>query len=123
MKLHHDTPCAECPWRKEAPAGWLGGHPPEYYADAVRDGEVPACHLRDFGPEDDRTAFCAGALACMKNGAVLPAERWPGQKGARAARQKVRNVEGAFMTYAHFYAHHTGGKRYEAPWLRKAETR
>jgi hypothetical protein len=25
MQLKHKKPCAECPWRKVAPQGWLGG--------------------------------------------------------------------------------------------------
>lgn len=60
MRCRHTTACAECPWRKESPAGWLGGWSPEFYTDAVQNNEVPACHLSDFGPDDDRTSMRVG---------------------------------------------------------------
>lgn len=104
MKLCHDEPCAECPWRKIAPAGWLGGWPAEYYADAVQANEVPACHMQDFGADDDRTAMCAGALSVMVNGAQ---SAWR-TEGGDEARAEVGKREDTFTNFAEFYKYHTG---------------
>lgn len=118
MRLHHKTPCKACPWRRAAVAGWLGGYPAEYYADAVIAGEVTACHNRDRGPESPDTAFCAGALATMANACALPTERWPGQAGAAAARQEVGRSPDVFTHPAEFYQHHTG-EPYAHPLTRR----
>lgn len=104
MKLHHSQPCNECPWRKDAPAGWLGGFDPEFYADAVQMNEAPACHNRDHGPDNDDTAFCAGALATMANQCLLP-HRSP---GAPEARAEVGRRDDCFGHLALFYEHHCG---------------
>lgn len=117
MKLKHVTPCAECPWRKTAPKGWLGGHPAEYYADAVGAGEVPACHLHDHGPDNGNTAFCAGALACMSNQFMVPTGHFPGQEGAIAARRQVGPMDSVFAHHRTFFSYHTGTE-YKHPILR-----
>lgn len=104
MKLHHKVPCAECPWRKIAAPGWLGGYPAEYYADAVAENEVPACHLRDHGPASPDTAFCVGALSTMANGCIS-AWKSPGGDEAKAV---VGKRDDTFRHPALFYQHHTG---------------
>jgi hypothetical protein len=108
MRLYHKVCCSECPWRKSAPAGWLGGHSPEFYADAVQANEVPACHLRDHGPDSDETAMCAGALSVMSN-AASSAWKTP---GGDEARKLVGKREDTFRHPAEFYAHHAG-----RPWV------
>jgi len=105
MKLHHTTPCNECPWRKEAPAGWLGGFTAEFYTDAVMNNEVPACHCRDHGPEDDNTAFCAGALSVMANGCV---SAWNALGEGEQARQTVGRRDDTFGHPVLFYQYHAG---------------
>lgn len=114
MRLHHKTPCAECPWRRESPAGWLGGHTPEMYADAVAMGQVPACHLRDHGPELPATAFCVGALSTMANQCLMPHH----QEGAAEARQIVGRRSETFSHVGEFYQHHAG-VRYVHPLVRR----
>lgn len=104
MKLHHATPCSECPWRKAAPQGWLGGFEPEQYADPVANNEVTACHNRDFGPDDDETAFCAGALATMSNACI---SAWKSE-GADDSKKLVGKREDCFQHPAMFYEHHSG---------------
>lgn len=113
MKLKHKHPCGECPWRKKAPAGWLGGFTAEHYTDAVRNNEVPACHNKDFGPESDKTAMCVGALAVMSNSCVL-ADKTPGGLEARAYIGRRQDV---FQHYTQFYEYHAG-KPYLHPLLR-----
>jgi hypothetical protein len=104
VRLIHKTPCAECPWRKAAPAGWLGGFSAEEYADPVQENEVPACHLRDHGPESDNTAFCVGSLSTMAN-ACISAWKSP---GGEEAKKIVGRRDDTFGHPALFYQHHTG---------------
>lgn len=104
MKLIHKIPCGECPWRENAPQGWLGGHTAEMYADAVANGEVPACHLQDFGPESDRTAMCVGALATAANACQ---SLWKTEGGERA-RKVIGRREDCFDHVRAFYRYHTG---------------
>lgn len=105
MQLHHKTPCNECPWRNASAPGWLGGHTPEYYADAVQVGnEAHACHLRDYGPDDDDTAFCVGALATMANQCLIPHR----SENATEARTIIGRRDDCFGHVALFYQHHAG---------------
>jgi hypothetical protein len=115
MKLRHKTPCAECPWRKIAPNGWLGGHSAEMYADAVAGNEVPACHLNDHGPDHPRTAMCVGALSVMANSCT---SAWK-TEGGEEARKIVGRNDACFAHPKHFYEHHTG-KAY-VPFLLRRE--
>ena len=120
MRQYHKTPCRECPWRKTSLKGYLGGHDPEYYADAVRAGVVTACHLQDFGPEDNRTAFCAGAASTLANCATAAAESESGQTGAKAFRNAVGKRDDTFWHPSLFYEYHAG-RPYVHPLLRKLE--
>lgn len=108
MRLYHRTPCRECPWRKTSPAGWLGGFAPEYYADAVSANEVPACHMQDFGPDEDETAMCAGALSVMTNSCT---SAWK-TEGGDEAKTIVGKRDDTFGHPAQFYEHHAG-----KPWV------
>ena len=91
------------------------------YADAVANGEVPACHLKDHGPTDVRTAFCVGALTVMANACIMPKEQFPGQEGARAAVETVGKSTETFLHHAAFYTHHTGNP-WVHPLMRQKET-
>jgi hypothetical protein len=116
MRLQHKTPCAECPWRRVSPPGWcgtIGDEGATFYADAVVAGEVPACHGKDYGPDDERTAFCAGALAVMANSAMLPYKQ---EHAAEAVKEVGRNPN-AFAHASLFFKHHTG-KDWVHPLLR-----
>src|SRR5689334_24835002 len=64
-KLRHTKPCAECPWRRIHPAGWLGGYPPEQFVQQIQfDGPPHSCHRTDHMKPP---SMCAGALIFMKN--------------------------------------------------------
>lgn len=69
MKLKHKTPCDECPWRRNHPAGWLGGYDPEQFTNQVQwDGPPLPCHKTyKPGGDGEAKAMCAGALVFMKN--------------------------------------------------------
>ncbi|AMO44239.1 hypothetical protein DSS3P8_181 [Roseobacter phage DSS3P8] len=108
INLQHKEPCPECPWRKTSAEGWLGGHPTSYYSDAVACGEIPACHCKDHGSNDPRTAFCAGATATMANMCMLPHK----QPGAAEAVREVGKRADVFAHAALFHQHHEG-----EPWV------
>lgn len=114
MKLHHKTCCSECPWRTEALPGWLGGYEPEYYTDATMANEVPACHLRDHGPDNDNTGMCVGALSVMANGCVSAYRTYGGDE----ARETIGRRDDTFKHPYAFFEHHKG-QPYVHPLLRE----
>lgn len=117
MRLRHKTPCRECPWRTVSAQGYLGGHSPEMYADAVQENEAPACHMQpDHGPDDPRTTFCAGALATISNACILPHK----SPGAREASMEVGRRDDCFQHPAKFYEYHAG-KPYVIPIIRRLQ--
>jgi hypothetical protein len=71
--LRHKTPCAECPWRRVHPAGWLGGYEPEAFVQQIQfDGPPLPCHRTippglNMDTDDSKVSMCAGALIFMKN--------------------------------------------------------
>lgn len=119
MKLFRKVPCPQCPWRRKALPGWLGGIMPSvtesasYYADAVGNNEIPPCHLVDFGPDDDRSRFCVGALATSRNQCIHPDKT----RGAPEAAREVGRRDDCFSHVREFYKHHTG-EDYTSPLLR-----
>jgi len=104
MKLKHIEPCKECPWRKCAPAGWLGGNDPYTYADMVQFNTASNCHMHPKG----EPVFCAGSLAVLNNSCT--AARYP--EGAEEAAEAVGTREDCFQWVKDFYEHHSGGKPY-----------
>lgn len=45
MKPLLTRPCNECPWRRDHPAGWLGGYRPEDFTQQIQfDGPPLPCH-------------------------------------------------------------------------------
>ena len=98
MKIYHKKPCKDCPWRKDSPKGYLGGHDPNFYADAITYGEIPACHLKDYGPDSDETAFCAGAASVMANSCKVPFK----QEGAAEMVKRSVRMKTLFLTKHYF---------------------
>jgi hypothetical protein len=73
----HKTPCAECPFRRKAPAGWLGGFTPDEFAYiADREQRMP-CHLTmasegaSYADPGDATQ-CAGRAIFWANQCKRP---------------------------------------------------
>lgn len=104
INLQHTTPCPDCPWRTDSTQGYLGEIDPNYYSDAVAEGEIPACHCKDYGSGDRRTAFCAGAAATMANMCMIPHK----QAGAAKAVKAVGKNPEVFTHAALFHKYHTG---------------
>ena len=68
--LRHTTPCDECPWRRNHPAGWLGGYQPSDFVNQVQfDGPPVPCHktIPPGGGMANAVSMCAGALIFMRN--------------------------------------------------------
>jgi hypothetical protein len=101
--LRHRRPCDECPWRRKAPAGHLGGYDPEEYVRSVQYDAPLACH-KTFGPdgETDNLSFCAGALIFMRNSCKMP--RDPDIRFARS--QVEEDTENVFQWPHEFTQHH-----------------
>lgn len=68
--------------------------------------EIPACHLKDHGPNDSRSAMCAGALSVAKKSCIVPHKT----HGAQEARNAIPHHENTFSHYSKFYEYHTGEK-------------
>lgn len=113
-RLIHKVPCKECPWRKNAPQGYVGGHNPEWYADVVSDNQVPSCHLRDNGPNNPKTGYCVGALHTISNASISPHD-----PKERAAAKEVGGNSDCFEHPSLFYNYHTKGGIYVSRLIRR----
>jgi hypothetical protein len=60
------TACAECPLRKDAKPGYLGGYTPEMYVEVLHGPASLACHLANSGPVDTQR-HCVGVCAYRAN--------------------------------------------------------
>lgn len=65
----HKTPCSDCPWRRDALPGWLGGRSAlEWLQVAHGDGKIE-CHTLLCGPDEGWE--CAGAAMYRANVAKI----------------------------------------------------
>lgn len=101
--VRHKTPCNECPYRRTAPAGWLGPDPLDWYTQAVEFDAPISCHkTRDKKKEP---AACAGSLIHIKNQCKSP--RPP---ALAAAVDKVEeDTKTVFQWPREFKEHHEQG--------------
>jgi hypothetical protein len=67
-KAQHTKPCSDCPWRRDALAGWLGNaSPDEWLADAHSEAVIE-CHVFTG-------AQCAGAAVYRANVCKTPRDK------------------------------------------------
>jgi hypothetical protein len=59
-KAQHTTPCSDCPWRRDALPGWLGGNTPEEWVQIAHSDGLVECHTL-LG------AQCAGIAVYRRN--------------------------------------------------------
>lgn len=81
MKKSCQTPCKECPFRKDSLPGWLGenSHNPQVFIDAMEHNIIP-CHMRvDWDEAEQKNLIvegkdnpCIGALQFSANSLKLP---------------------------------------------------
>ena len=84
MNLVNRPMCRECPWRKNAPAGWLGAASPEEFVSAMQGNQKMPCHLTvDYDDPDwsekledsNKSQYCIGALKATKALCKRPYDR------------------------------------------------
>lgn len=97
MIRQHTKPCKECPFRRIAPAGYLGGNDPKSFAiNAANDGHFP-CHLTmDDGLE--RELECAGRATMWANQAKKSRDT--------SVPRLTPDREGVFSHIGEFTEHH-----------------
>ncbi len=116
MKLLHASPCNECPWRREHPAGWLGGYPAELFVQQVQlDGPPLPCHKTYPSGGGEARGMCAGALIFMRNS--CKSAQHPDYGTAR--EQVQQDVENVFQWPQEFLDHHADLEG----WVERAKQR
>lgn len=98
-KVQHTQACSDCPMRRDALRGWLGGARPEDYGHLAHSDQVVSCHAV-------QNTQCAGMAIYRKN--VCKSTPAPNMT-LPADRQAV------FGSRQEFLAHHR-----QAPGARKA---
>lgn len=86
----HTRPCGDCPWRRDALAGWLGGFTPESWIATAHGDQRVMCHTKK-GPQ------CAGAAIYRAN--VCKVSRDDGALRLKADRKKVFSTPSEFLEY------------------------
>lgn len=69
VKKQHEDPCGDCPWRRVALQGWLGGMTAEEWVASAHGDQAIECHTRH---SDKMFIQCAGASIYRSNMAKLP---------------------------------------------------
>lgn len=100
-------PCSDCPFRRKAIAGWLGGGSPESFIDCINHDELLPCHQTiDYADRawkekwvaQSTGSVCAGALVMTAN--MLKSPRDP------AFPTMPRDKNAVFATALEFVRHH-----------------
>lgn len=86
----HSRPCGDCPWRRDALPGWLGGASPAHWISLVLSDEQVPCHTLTG-------AQCAGAAIFRGNICKLPRDR--GNLRLKADREAVFSHPQAFLDH------------------------
>ena len=116
MRANLKRPCPECPWRREHPAGWLGGYKPEDFVNQVQfDGPPLPCHRTFPKGGGEPASMCAGALIFMRNSCKAPTH--PGYGDALAGVEP--DTETVFHWPHEFLEHH----RDPDGWAKRAKAR
>lgn len=105
MKLCGPTPCKECPWRRKAPAGWLGGLSIEWFTRRAQVQSPVACHMTVGGTGEPR--LCTGYAQALANACSLPRD----PQLAAEVRTAGQSPE-VFRSAREFDAHHRASPLY-----------
>lgn len=97
IQKQHKRPCHDCPFRRAALVGWLGGSTPEEYLRLAHTETVIDCHAC-VGPKG-QALQCAGVAVYRANVLKSPPE------GAIELPKDKANV---FATPMEFLSHHAG---------------
>jgi hypothetical protein len=96
-------PCPECPFKRTAPAGWLGpyrGDAKAFIADTWQE-EGMRCHMA-VATVGAKAPLCTGSLICVNNS--FKRYRDPAMQEAQDAEGKDHNIMNAWE----FIKHHEG---------------
>lgn len=86
--------CSDCPLRRDALAGWLGGATPEQYARLCHSDEVVECHVHAGSRCAGLAIYRTNTAKCQPEEHRLPADR-----------------ETIFANVMEFMAHHAGAPK------------
>ena len=117
MKYTQKKPCGECPFRRCAPAGWLGNATPEEFINTALADDAMPCHPTvDYTRDDWRESMveegtkvqhCVGARIFFANQCKLP--RNPVYLLAQQNGEVIKMAAdraAVFSNRAEFLAHH-----------------
>jgi len=90
MEKIRSEACRECPWRRAAAPGWLGGHAADDFAAAARGDHPIVCHLK-------QSEQCFGAAKVRRNICKMP---------RHAASLPEGDRENFFASLQEFTDHH-----------------
>jgi hypothetical protein len=79
MKIR-DQICDDCPFRRNAPPGWLGANKPEEFVVEALSDRSTACHMmvdqylprRQWEQAEIKAPRCRGAITLMRNTCKSP---------------------------------------------------
>lgn len=94
-ECQHTEPCSDCPWRRDALKGWLGGHTADEFVDIARSDFPYPCHTIT-------NQQCAGMAIYRRNICKVP--RPP-------AIVLEKDTETVFATPMEFTEHHKLGTK------------
>ena len=110
MQLPHPEPCVECPLRRDAQPGYLGGYTPEMYVQVLHSPALIACHNSPgfHTGEVGKQRQCTGVCAYRANSAVPIAECY---KAAVAGVEAIGKDDRFFAQPGEFIAYHKDAQR------------
>lgn len=111
---HPTKPCGDCPFRRAAPAGWIGAHEaPSEITDIVMADQKFPCHsavnkLEDEGADFDTAVnaapYCVGSLVMMNNTCKISRNSF-----VIDLQKRVGKSRDVFANAREFVAHHEAG--------------
>jgi hypothetical protein len=93
-KVQHRTPCSDCPFRRDAIPGWLGGKTPMEFVMQAHGEVIYPCHAK-IGPQ------CAGMAIYRANVCKVPRDG--------RALSLPPNTRTVFAGIREFVAYHSRG--------------
>lgn len=119
MQPCKNTPCKECPLRRDSLSGYLGGYTPEMYLQILNSPASVACHMSKGFHEGviETQHHCVGVIAYRANVGYLPRPGFP-ESSADADVMRMREgfipekerKEVFFSNPNEFLLHHREGQ-------------
>lgn len=101
--VKHLTPCKECPFRRVAAPGWLGGGTVDEWMSDLTFGDCAfVCHMAEA---KGKRHFCAGSMIHFRNNLKTPRD----PAFADMVMRFAKDTERVFMWAHEFQQHHAAG--------------